>query len=98
MLRITRASGVDGEHELRVEGWVAGEYVALLEQAGQEYWRDPGRQVLDLAGLQSIDQAGIALLQRWAEAGVVFRGCSPYIRIVLAQHQLRCEEEPLHGG
>lgn len=97
MLRITHVSRAAGEEELQAEGWIAGEYVALLEQAGASAWGAGSRRVLDLEGVQSIDETGIALLQRWAKGQVVLRGASPFIRLVLEQHRLRCEEEP-HGG
>ena len=56
-----------GEEELQAVGWSAGEYVALLEQAGESAWGSGSRLVLDLEGVQSIDETGIALLQRWAK-------------------------------
>ena len=93
MLRVTRVSGVGGDEELRAEGWIAGEYVSLLERVGEDTWGRGARGVLDLTGVESIDDAGIALLQRWSEGGeVVLRGASPFIRLVLAQHRMRSEE------
>lgn len=92
MLRITHVSRATGVEELQAEGWIDGEYVALLEQAGDDAWRPGCRWVLDLEGVESIDASGIALLQRWARERVVLRGASPYLRLVLAQHRLSCEE------
>ncbi|GEM_PF-421561 len=86
MLRITVVSQTKEEVALKIEGRVSGADVELLEQEGSRYLRDAGRLVLDLAGVRFIDEAGIALLQRWSKNYLVLRSGSPFVRALLAAH------------
>lgn len=68
---------------LKIEGWICGNDVAVLEQEGQHRFRDRARLVLDLDGVKLIDAAGIDLLQRWSRRGLLLRGGSAYVRALL---------------
>ena len=83
MLRIDLLSASDAEAVLRVEGAIAEEGVGLLAEAVQTWWR-PGRQlVLELAEVDFIDPAGLALLRTWSQQGLELRGASLYVRYLL---------------
>ena len=98
MLRITRLARTNGEEVLKVEGWLTGENVALLAQSGERSLARGGRLVLELGGVQSIDEGGIGLLQGWPAERLDLRGASVFIRQVLAQYQLRCADEEEEDG
>ena len=83
MLRLTIVSQSAEEVVLQVDGWLAGENVALLEQEGVGHLRQVRCLVLDLKGVRYIDQTGIALLQRWSGDRLVLRPGSSYIRMAL---------------
>lgn len=87
MLRITVAPQRE-EVILKVEGEVSGEDVALLEQEGARWLWKARRMVLDLTGVQFIDEAGIALLRRWSGERLALRGGSPFVRELLMTHGL----------
>ena len=84
MLRITLVSQTQREAVLQLEGWVAGEDVAVLTTEGHRRLQAGQRLVLDLAGVKFIDAAGLALLQGWSGPRLVLRGDSSYLRTVLA--------------
>ncbi len=88
MLRITVISETREETVLRVEGWVSGRNVALLDQEGARWLREGVHLVLDLDGVRFIDRAGMALLQQWGTGGVALRGGSPFVRSLLTKHGL----------
>ena len=88
MLRITVISETGEEVVLRVEGWISGRNVALLDQEGTRWLRKGVPLVLDLNGVRFIDRAGMALLQRCATEGVALRGGSPFVRSLLTRHGL----------
>ena len=88
MLRITVVSQTGEEAVLKVEGWVSEENVELLKQEGTRCLRKVGCLVLDLANVKYIDDAGIALLQRWPGERLKLRGGSPFMRMLLRTHGL----------
>ena len=88
MIRITVVSQSGEEVVLKVEGWVSDENVRALEEEGERWLGEVGRVVLDLSGVRFIDDAGIALLQRWQGDRSVLRGASPFVHAVLAAHEL----------
>ena len=88
MLRITVAKQTRKEVVLKVEGWVSGEEVGVLEQEGARWIQQVGRLVLDLTEVRFIDDTGIALLKRWWGNGLVLRGGSPFVRSLLETHEL----------
>jgi len=92
MLRLTVRSQTPEEAVLQVDGWVAAEQVRLLGQEGTRLLRTSRRLVLDLKGVIFIDEEGLALLREgWGER-IRLRNGSPFIRELLAQHHLKCEE------
>ena len=93
MIRITELSQSDEEVVLKVEGWLAGADVELLEEEGTRWLQQTDQLVLSLKGLQSIDPDGIQLLQRWAEEGVVLKDGSTVICILLASRGLLVQPE-----
>ena len=88
MLRVTEISQTSEEAVLRVEGWVAGAGVGLLEKEGVRHLQPNQRLVLDLKGVKFIDQAGLDLLQGWKDKGVVLRNGSVFIQVLLETHRL----------
>ena len=88
MFRITLVSQTEVEVVLKVEGKVTEAHVPLLEQEGRRYLRKTTRLVLDLGGVQFIDESGIALLRRWSGGCLVLRNGSEFIRTLLKTHGL----------
>ena len=88
MLRLTIVSQSVEEIVLKVDGWLAGESVDLLEREGLCHLQEAGRLVLDLEGVRFIDQAGIALLQQWSGERLVLRGGSSFVRMLLKDYEL----------
>ena len=89
MVRLTVISQTKEEAVLKVEGWVSGADVALLEEEGTRLLQQTQRLVLDLKGVRFIDREGIALLQRWSGERLVLRDASPFVRTRLAEHGLK---------
>ena len=88
MIRLAVESETQLETVLRVDGWVAGQNVALLEEEGAPHLKKGGRLVLDLRGVRFIDRDGIQLLRSWARGRLVVRGSSPFVGAMLAHHGL----------
>ena len=82
MMRLTVVSQTPAEMILKVEGWISGAEVALLEEEGTRL-QEGERLVLDLSGVHSIDEDGIALLQRWSGDRLELRGGSAFVRRLL---------------
>ena len=93
MLRLTVTSQTSREIVLKVEGWVAGGQVDLLEEEGARQLQEAECLVLDLNGVRFIDRAGIALLKRWAGERLVLRGGSSFIQTLLQTHGLETERK-----
>ena len=92
MLRLTIRSQTPEEAVLQVDGWVTAEQVQLLAREGSRLLRTSRRLRLDLKGVVFIDEAGLALLrEEWGER-IRLRDGSPFIRELLAEHRLKCEE------
>ena len=88
MLRLTIVSRNSEKVVLKVDGWLAGDNVDLLEQEGICHLRESKYLVLDLKGVKSIDQTGIALLQEWSGEQLILRGGSPFVKMLLKDHGL----------
>ena len=89
MMRIKVVSQTPEEAVLKIEGWIAGTEVVLLEEEGQSLLHQSRRLVLDLSEVRNIDPEGIVLLRRWARRKVALQGGSLYIRALLQKHGLR---------
>ncbi|MBI2502205.1 MAG: STAS domain-containing protein [Candidatus Latescibacteria bacterium] len=83
MLRIEVVTQSESRVELRVDGWIASEEVALLAMEISRRLQQGGRLVLDLEGVEFIDEAGIALLAGWPGEQLELRGGSVYLRMLL---------------
>ena len=92
MLRITLVTQTDNEVVLKVEGWVSGEYVRVLEEEGSRWLERAGYLVLDLGGVRFIDDAGISLLQRWLADRVLLCQVTPFIHTLLEAYGIRLGE------
>ena len=88
MTRLTLEPRTPQGTVLSVDGWVAGENVALLEREGARLLQRAERLVLYLSGVRFIDRTGIDLLKRWAGPDLVLRGASPFVGALLAYHGL----------
>ena len=88
MVRLTVISQSEEETTLKVEGWVSGADVALLEEEGTRLLQQSERLTLDLKGVRFIDREGISLLRRWSGKRLVLREPSPFLRTRLAEHGL----------
>ena len=88
MIRLTIRSQTPEEVVLQVDGWVSGKDVDVLEQEGARLLREAKRLVLDWKGVQFIDEAGMALLQRWSGKRLVLRNGPPFVRALLEKHGL----------
>jgi anti-anti-sigma regulatory factor len=73
---------------LKVEGWISGQDVRLLEEEGARCLASSKHLTLDLDGVRFIDKAGMALLKRWSEGGVALKGGSWFVKMLLATHGL----------
>ena len=88
VLRITVTEQTQEQVVLKLEGWLSGAEVAVLEHEGNRWLQQARRLVLDLHEVRFIDHAGIALLQRWPEHRLVLRGASPFVQALLEEHGL----------
>jgi anti-anti-sigma regulatory factor len=92
MIRLIIRSQTPEEVVLEVHGWVSGGNVSILEQEGVRVLGESGRLVLDLRGVQFIDEEGVGVLRGWVSEGVVLRGGSLFVRMLLEAHGLASEE------
>ena len=88
MLRLTPVSQTCEEVVLKVEGWVVGADVVLLEEEVDRRLSETRRLVLDLQEVRFIDRTGIDLLRRWVGDRLVLREGSLFIRALLRSHRL----------
>ena len=94
MLRIDLITQSGSQAELRVEGWIAGEGVALLAVEVSRHLQEKEKLVLDLKGVDFIDEAGIALLAGWPAEQLELRGGSVYLRMLLDRRGLGRGPQP----
>ena len=93
MVRLTSVSQTPEEEVVKVEGWLNGEDVILLAQMGEKVRQRGARLVLDLAGVRSIDEEGLALLASWAGPQLGLRRSSLFVRTLLQRRGLTQEGE-----
>jgi ABC-type transporter Mla MlaB component len=94
MLRITVVSQSQTQVELKLDGWIAGEGVAVLATEGSRWLQTGMRLALDLEGVDFIDEAGMSLLAGWPAARLELRGGSVYLRMLLERHGLGQRTNP----
>jgi anti-anti-sigma regulatory factor len=73
MLRILEVQGENGAVTLRVDGRLAGQWVALL-QSSCEAVLVRSRLILDLSGVTFADRTGVDLLRRLQLRAVLLHG------------------------
>jgi ABC-type transporter Mla MlaB component len=78
MLRITPAAAVNGTATLRLEGQLAGPWVATLRESCEPLLTCGCALTLDLAAVSLIDRDGFAFLDSLTHRAVAFTGCSPF--------------------
>ena len=88
MIRVTIQCQTPEEVVLKVDGWISRNNVPILEEEGTRLLEETQRLVLDLSGVQFIDEIGIALLERWSGDRLVLRNGVPFIRALLERHGL----------
>ena len=76
VLRITRISGQESLITLKIEGRIASECVAVLERECVELLEGARRVRLDVAEVDFVDLAGVALLKELVARGVEFEKSS----------------------
>lgn len=92
MIRLVIQSQQPEEAVLEVHGRLSGKHVAILQHEGTRLLEESKNLVLDLKGVRFIDEAGIALLQRWCGKGATLRGGSWFVRTLLEDRGLIPEE------
>lgn len=88
MLRITLVSQDPQVAVLKIAGWLAGDGVALLEKEVGSWFQKVERLILNLKGVQYIDEAGIAALQRWSGERMVLCEGSLFVQTLLRTYGL----------
>jgi anti-anti-sigma factor len=88
MFRLVVVSSDSEEVVVKLDGWLAGANVDLLQREVVGYLQESSTLVLDLEGVRSIDRSGLRLLQRWAGGRLVLRGGSLFLDTLLRAHGL----------
>ena len=87
MLRISCECEQPAQITVRLEGDVKGRWVEELRRECGRFvggtGRDGRRLVLDLAGVSSIDAAGLGLFREFRAESLVVKNCSPYLTELL---------------
>lgn len=84
MLRITEVTPVNSHAVLRLEGSIAGPWVAEARQACEQVLGQGGDLELVLAEIEYMDSAGVALVRDLRTRGVRIVDCSPFVEAQLA--------------
>ncbi len=79
MLRISSTEGGSHTVTLRLEGRIAGPWVAELREACERRVAAAGSLKLDLAEVSFVDQEGVELLSELRLRGVLLVECSPFV-------------------
>ena len=84
MLRITTIPSGKGTQRLRVEGRLAGEFVAELSRATYGALAVARTVRLDLADVTFVDQTGVELLRSLQTIGVDLIDCSTFVQSLVS--------------
>jgi anti-anti-sigma regulatory factor len=88
MLRLTLIRQTNQESVIKVEGWLSGSDVHLLEVEGHRCFKQESVLVLDLMGVCHVDSAGLDLLQGWWGQRLALRGVPAFVAALLRQRGL----------
>lgn len=83
MLKITSQRLDTGTERIHLEGRLAGEYVAELQNVAAAARGRASRMALDVSGLTFVDTDGVRLLRELRDANVGIFGCSGFIAQLL---------------
>ena len=89
MLRVSLLTQNRHHVVLKIEGWLSGAYVELLQDALNHWSAQAAHITLDLGQVRTVDRTGVQLLNNWRKAGVTLEGGSVYIRALLGESPLR---------
>jgi ABC-type transporter Mla MlaB component len=84
MLKITRAVRSNQETTLRLDGRVAGQWVALLRDSAESALQEGLKLSIDLRNISFIDCEGIVLLK-----GLIERGVDPVNAPLFVNEQIK---------
>ncbi len=84
MLKITRAVLSDQATTLRLDGRVAGQWVALLRDSAESALNEGLKLTIDLRNISFIDCEGIVLLK-----GLIERGADPLNAPLFVNEQIK---------
>jgi ABC-type transporter Mla MlaB component len=79
MLRISEAGTVNKRVILKLEGRIAGPWVAEMLKACEQFLREHRTLQLDLADVSFLDQIGTAAISSLKLRGVFLENCSPFV-------------------
>ena len=79
MLRITQAPGKNRPAVLRLEGRIAGPWVAELSNSCDQLLAEKRSIELNLAEVSYADQSGVNFLTKLKAGGVALVECSPFL-------------------
>ena len=88
MVRLTVVSQTPEEARRKIEGWVSGVDVGVLEEEGTRLLGETRRLILDLSGVRYMDREGLSLLERWSGDRLMLCGTSTFLHTLLEKHGL----------
>jgi ABC-type transporter Mla MlaB component len=83
MLRITSIPWANGRQRIKVEGRLAGEFVAELSRVTATALEESGMVMVDLADVTFVDHSGALLLRSLRAAGVELVDCSQFVQTMM---------------
>jgi len=78
MLKISLENGADNGANLRLEGRIAGPWIAELNQICEKLLRENRQVNLIMAEVAFLDRAAAQLLAKLKSRGVMLTDCSPF--------------------
>jgi ABC-type transporter Mla MlaB component len=88
MVRLTVISQTPEEARLKIEGWVSGADVGVLEEEGTRLLGETQRLILDLSGVRLMDREALSLLEHWSGDRLMLCGASTSLHTLLEKHGL----------
>ncbi len=90
MLRISTIESGNHYAILRLEGRLAGPWVAQLSDTCERLLREGCALELDFAGVSFVDPDGVALVSDLKSRGIALTRCPPFVEQQLADGLKRC--------